>query len=99
VDLPNKDHLLKGGMFARVEVLVDRHVNAVQIPLDAVSRLEEFQYVYIVKDGKAHQVSVELGSRIGNRVEVTKGLAGDEQVIVSGKDLVSDGMAVQAQPL
>ena len=99
VDLPNKDHLLKGGMFARVEVLVDRHVNAVQIPLDAVSRLEEFQYVYVVKDGKAHQVPVELGSRVGNRVEVTKGLAGDEQVIVSGKDLVSDGMAVQAQPL
>jgi membrane fusion protein (multidrug efflux system) len=99
VDLPNKDHLLKGGMFARVEVLVDRHVDAVQIPLDAVSRLEEFQYVYIVKDGKAHQVPVELGSRVGNRVEVTKGLIGDEQVIVSGKDLVSDGAAVQAQPL
>jgi membrane fusion protein (multidrug efflux system) len=99
VDLPNKDHLLKGGMFARVEVLVDRHVNAVQIPLDAVSRLEEFQYVYVVKEGKAHQVPVELGSRVDNRVEVTKGLAGDEQVIVSGKDLVSDGMFVQAQPL
>jgi membrane fusion protein (multidrug efflux system) len=99
VDLPNKDHLLKGGMFARVEVLVDRHVNAVQIPLDAVSRLEQFQYVYVVKEGKAHQVSVELGSRVDNRVEVTKGLSGDEQVIVSGKDLVSDGMSVQAQPL
>ena len=99
VDLPNKDHLLKGGMFARVEVLVDRRVNAVQIPLDAVSRLEEFQYVYVVKEGKAHQVPVELGSRVDNRVEVTKGLGGDEQVIVSGKDLVSDGMAVQAQPL
>ena len=99
VDLPNKEHLLKGGMFARVEVLVDRHVNAVQIPLDAVSRLEEFQYVYVVKDGKAHQVPVELGSRVDNRVEVTGGLTGDEQVIVSGKDLVSDGMSVQAQPL
>jgi RND family efflux transporter MFP subunit len=99
VDLPNKDHLLKGGMFARVEVLVDRHVNAVQIPLDAVSRLEEFQYVYVVKEGKAHQVPVELGSRVDHRVEVTKGLTGDEQVIVSGKDLVSDGMSVQAQPL
>jgi RND family efflux transporter MFP subunit len=99
VDLPNKEHLLKGGMFARVEVLVDRHANAIQIPLDAVSRLEEFQYVYVVKDGKAHQVPVELGTRVDNRVEVTKGLTGDEQLIVSGKDLVSDGMAVQAQPL
>ena len=99
VDLPNKDHLLKGGMFARVEVLVDRHLNAIQIPLDAVSRLEEFQYVYVVQDGKAHQVPVELGSRVENRVEVVKGLAGDEQLIVSGKDLVSEGMAVQVQAL
>jgi membrane fusion protein (multidrug efflux system) len=26
-------------------------------------------------------------------------LTGDEQLIVSGKDLVSDGMTVQAQPV
>ncbi len=91
VDLPNKDHRLKGGMFARVEVLVGKHPQAIQIPLDAVSRLEESQYVYVVKDGKAHQVPVELGARAENRVEVVKGLAGDEQVIVSGKDLVSEG--------
>ncbi len=99
VDLPNQDHRLKGGMFARVEVLVGKHPQAVQIPLDAVSRLEESQYVYVVKDGKAHQVPVELGTRVDNRVEVMKGLAGDEQLIVSGKDLVSEGAPVQVQPL
>ncbi len=99
VDLPNKDHRLKGGMFARVEVLVGKHPQAVQIPLDAVSRLEESQYVYVVKDGKAHQVPVELGTRVENRVEVLKGLAGDELLIVSGKDLVSEGAPVQVQPL
>jgi membrane fusion protein (multidrug efflux system) len=99
VDLPNKDHRLKGGMFARVEVLVGKHPQAIQIPLDAVSRLEESQYVYVVRDGKAHQVPVELGARAENRVEVVKGLAGDEQLIVSGKDLVSEGIPVQVQPL
>ena len=99
VDLPNKDHRLKGGMFARVEVLVGKHAQAVQIPLDAVSRLEESQYVYVVKDGKAHQVPVELGTRVDNRVEVLKGLTGEELLIVSGKDLVSEGTAVQVQPL
>ena len=99
VDLPNKDHRLKGGMFARVEVLVGKHPQAIQIPLDAVSRLEESQYVYVVKDGKAHQVPVELGARAENRVEVVKGLAGDEQLIVSGKDLVSEGVPVQTQPI
>ncbi|MGE3153892.1 MAG: efflux RND transporter periplasmic adaptor subunit [Nitrospiraceae bacterium] len=99
VDLPNPDLALKGGMFARVEVIVGQHADAIQIPLDAVTRLEELQYVYVVQGGKAHRVSVELGARNGNRIEVTKGLSGDEAVIVSGKDLVHEDQPVQAQPL
>ena len=99
VDLPNKDHMLKGGMFARVGVLVGVHRNAVQIPLDAITRLEENQYVYVVRNGAAHQVPVEVGSRVENRIEITKGLTGSEQVIVSGKDLISEGTVVEAHPL
>ena len=99
VDLPNTDHALKGGMFARVEVVVGTHPDAIQIPIDALTRLEDLQYVYVVRDGKAYQVPVEVGSRTENRIEITKGLTGTEQVIVSGKDLVSDGTPVQAHPL
>ena len=99
IDLPNKDRRLKGGMFARVEVMVGTHPQAVQIPIDAVSRLEDTQYVFVVRDGKAQRVNVEIGVRDDNRVEITKGLTGDETVIVSGKDLVHDGTPVQAQPL
>ncbi|SPP63679.1 efflux RND transporter periplasmic adaptor subunit [Nitrospira lenta] len=99
IDLSNKDRALKGGMFARVEALVGTHPQAVQIPIDAVSRLEDVQYVYIVRDGTAQRVNVEIGAREKNRVEITKGLNGSEQVIVSGKDLVHDGTPVQAQAL
>lgn len=99
VDLPNTDRRLKGGMFARVEVLVGTHHQALQIPIDAVSRLEETQYVYVVRDGKARRVEVEVGTRSDNRIEIIKGLTGDESVIVSGKDLVHDGRPVQTQPL
>lgn len=99
IDLPNKDRLLKGGMFARVEVMVGTHPRAVQIPIDAVSRLEDAQYVFVVRDGQAQRVNVEIGVSNGNRVEITKGLTGGEEVIVSGKDLVHDGTPVQAQPL
>jgi membrane fusion protein (multidrug efflux system) len=99
IDLPNKDRRLKGGMFARVEAVVGTHPKAVQIPIDAVSRLEDMQYVYVVRDGKAQRVNVEIGAREDNRVEITKGLAGNEQVIVSGKDLVHDGTPVLTQPL
>jgi membrane fusion protein (multidrug efflux system) len=99
IDLPNKDRRLKGGMFARVEVMVGTRRQAVQIPIDAVSRLEDTQYVFVVRDGKAQRVPVEMGARRDNRVEITKGLTGDETVIVSGKDLVHDGTPVQTQPM
>jgi RND family efflux transporter MFP subunit len=99
VDLPNRDRRLKGGMFARVEVLVGTHPQALQIPIDAVSRLEEAQYVYIVQEGTARRVDIEIGARHGNYIEITKGLTGSEAVIVSGKDLVHDGTPVQTQPL
>lgn len=99
VDLPNEDRALKGGMFARVEVIVGTHPDAIQIPIDAVTRLEELQYVYVVNDNKAHRVPVQLGVRSGTRIEVIQGLTGNEQVIVSGKDLVHDDQPVQAQPL
>jgi RND family efflux transporter MFP subunit len=99
VDLKNADHALKGGMFARVEVLVGLHPNAVQVPIDALTRLEDTQYVYIVRNGKAVQVPVEIGVRVEDRIEITTGLDGTEQVIVSGKDLVNDGDGVEAHPL
>lgn len=99
VDLPNKDLRLKGGMFARVEVMVGTHHQAIQIPIDAVSRLEDTQYVYIVREGKAQRVDIAIGVRTGNRVEITNGLTGSEEVIISGKDLVHDGTPVQTQPL
>jgi len=99
VDLPNPDRALKGGMFARVELLVGVHADALQIPIDAVTRLETDQYVYTVQDGKARKVPVVLGIQSDGLVEIVKGLAGTEPVIVSGKDLVTDGVKVDPKPM
>jgi membrane fusion protein (multidrug efflux system) len=99
VDIPNPDRALKGGMFARVELLVGVHANALQIPIDAVTRLEADQYVYTVQDGKARKVPVEMGIRSNGLIEITKGLTETDPVIVSGKDLVTDGVKVDAKPM
>ncbi|TAL09426.1 MAG: efflux RND transporter periplasmic adaptor subunit [Nitrospirae bacterium] len=99
VDIPNPDRALKGGMFARVEIRVGVHVDALQIPIDAVTRLETDQYVYTVQDGKARKVPVVLGIQSDGLIEIVKGLAGAEPVIVSGKDLVTDGVKVDPKPM
>jgi RND family efflux transporter MFP subunit len=99
VDIPNPDRALKGGMFARVELVAGLHANALQIPIDAVTRLESDQYVFIVQEGKARKVPVTLGIQDRQMVEVTRGLTGTEPVIVSGKDLVTDGAKVDPKPM
>lgn len=99
VDLANPDRLLKGGMFARVELLVGTHQNALKVPIDAVTRLESDQYVYIVQDGKARKAPVTLGAQDKQLVEIMQGLTGNDPVIVSGKDLVTDGAKVDSRPL
>ena len=99
VDIPNPDRALKGGMFARVELVAGTHANALQIPIDAVTRLESDQYVFIVQEGKARKVPVALGIQDRQMVEVTRGLTGTEPVIVSGKDLVTDGAKVDPKPM
>jgi len=99
VDLPNPEHALKAGMFARVDLVVGTHHDALQIPIDAVTRLESDQYVYTVQNGKARKVPIVMGARSDLLVEVTQGLTGTEPVIVSGKDLVTDGAAVEARPV
>jgi membrane fusion protein, multidrug efflux system len=99
VDIPNPDRALKGGMFARVELVVGTHVNALQIPIDSVTRLETDQYVYTVQDGQARKVPVVLGVQNNGLIEITKGLTGTEPVIVSGKDLVTDGVKVDPAPM
>jgi RND family efflux transporter MFP subunit len=99
VDIPNPDRALKGGMFARVELVVGTHANALQIPIDAVTRLETDQYVYAVQDGKARKTPVVLGIQSDGLIEIVKGLTGTEPVIVSGKDLVTDGVKVDPKPM
>jgi RND family efflux transporter MFP subunit len=99
VDIPNANRDLKGGMFARVEVVVGSHRDAMQVPIDAVTRLEADQYVYVVQDGKARKTPVELGISNDGLIEIVKGLTGTEPVIVSGKDLVTDGAKVDPKPM
>jgi RND family efflux transporter MFP subunit len=99
VDIPNPDRTLNGGMFARVELVVGTHMGALQVPTDAVTRLETDQYVYTVQDGKAKKVPVVLGIQDNKMIEITKGLTGNEPVIVSGKDLVADGVKVDPKSM
>jgi len=65
------------------------------IPFAALRRDLTGDYVYVAENGKARKKPVDTGLRLGNLVEVLKGLNEGEQVVVRGILDLSPGKAVK----
>ena len=98
VDIPNPANLLKPGMYARVDLLIEVRRDALLVPLEALTGAEGRPTVLIVRDGKVATATVELGPTDGPVVQIIKGVGPDAEIILHGKDLVREGMAVRSVP-
>jgi membrane fusion protein (multidrug efflux system) len=93
--------VLKPGLFARIAIVVDRRENAMLVPESAVVPDGIGKIVYIVDNGKAKRVAVELGKRLPGKVEIVKGLTPQMVVVSSGQMRLREGSTVSiknAQP-
>ncbi len=96
----NPDGRLRPGTTVTVQMIAQTLNDAIVVPASALLKTPEGQTtVMIVKDDRAHQVSVERGIRQGDRVQITKGLSGGEAVIVTGAYGLPDNTKVKvAEP-
>jgi RND family efflux transporter MFP subunit len=94
IDLPNRDHALHPGQLVRVRLSLATHPHALTVPLSAVMGDGDNRSVFVVSGDKARKVSIKVGLSTPDRVEVLSGLQGDESVVVTGKDTLSDGTQV-----
>lgn len=73
------------------------------VPVLAVTRLGGQAFVYVAQSagsGKfvAHQQAISVGDTMGNNYAVLSGLANGDKVIVSGTQMLMDGMPVMPLP-
>ena len=94
--VPNADFALKPGMFVHVSVK-DQPETILLVPKNCVQTKKGLSYLYIVADGKAKRVRVELGDDVGDNVQVVSGLEDGAQVILDQIDRLQDGRAVAVQ--
>jgi RND family efflux transporter MFP subunit len=100
VDLPDATARgLRPGMFAQGEFQLGAS-DALTLPPQAISLRDGFSYAFRigpVTDGKARvsQLKLQLGRRIGDRVEVLAGLKAGEPVVASGASFLADGDTVK----
>jgi HlyD family secretion protein len=65
------------------------------IPLNAIITVEGKKVVYRVRDGIAHQVSIETGALFGSAVEVKSGVQAGEKLVAKPGEQISDGAKVK----
>ena len=100
IDLPNPDGKLKEGMYGRITVILQAAApHSVTIPssglLGQTGKGEGT--VFIVKDGKAHKVEVQVGNDNGIETEVLKGISPSDLVITSYNGSVEEGTPVKPE--
>jgi len=106
ITVPNAEGKLKAGMVAslKIKAAPSADKDLPLVPLNAIVRPPSGKgyAVFVVdnKDGVArvHARQIELGEYLGRVVPVKKGLAIDEQVVVQGAGLLSDGDRVEVIP-
>ena len=92
--LPNPGVRLKPGMFARVNLDLERRENALLVPEQAIVPRGDGRFVFRIADGKAQMVKVEMGVRRPGEVEILKGLEAGDTIVVDGQLKLQDGAPV-----
>ena len=100
--IPNPKGELSPGLFARVQLVVERRENALLVPESAIFSKDDRQLVYRIVDGRAVQTEVVLGKRRPGQVEIRDGLGRDAVVVTAGHQQIREGarldVAVPAAP-
>lgn len=94
VRIENKDHALLPGMYARVKITIDRPEEWITIPGTALVPKDDGTYVVVVTDNIAHYKKIAIGRDFGDSVEIKRGLAGGDLVVLSPPVDLVDGEKV-----
>lgn len=94
--LDNDNLLLRPGMLLTVQLIQERQ-RYLAIPESAVVPVQNQQYAYVIRDGKAERLEFQAGRRTPGFVEVLSGLEAGDKVITEGIIKIRPGSPVQVK--
>lgn len=94
IRIPNANHRIKPGMFARVKVFIAKKKNVLTLPKEGILEEETGDYTIVVKNGVTEKRKVQTGLNDGIKVEIVKGLKDGETVVTEGNYGLKSGISV-----
>lgn len=95
--VPNADHRLKPGGFAKADILIRAESEALTAPLESVVSFAGVNKVFVVREDKAHEVEVAIGVRGRGWVELLGDIKAGDRLVTSGHSQLADGTVVRVR--
>ena len=98
IAVANPERVLRAGMVSQARIFGTQAINALTVPGAAIvrdARGVAQVFVYYPAQQKVFARRVELGSLMGDEVEITSGLDASDQVVVAGQQNVREGSLVR----
>ena len=100
LNIPNGSEKIRPGMYVKTTLALGQ-IDAIVVPYQSVLKLtgSNERYVFTNHDGTAHRVSVTLGQRFDDRIEIIPVNPGDlkegDQLVVTGQARLVDGSKLE----
>src|SRR3981081_3868855 len=92
----NENETLWPGTLVNTRLII-RTENSVVVPTVAVQRSQSGNFVFVVKDGVAAVQAVKVERTLQGLSVLSEGLSGNEDVVVDGQLLLSDGSRIETR--
>ncbi len=88
--IDNSKRVLKPGMFANVELVVEERKKVLTLPSHAILGFKD-KHVFVAEGGRARRRNVRVGLDDGTNAEILDGVIGEDMVITVGQEVVEEG--------
>jgi len=95
INIPNEEHLIKAGMFAKVVLDTATKDDVVVVPADAVVYRSGKYVAYVTEDDKVVEREVVTGLDNGQQIEIESGLEAGDILIVKGMSFMKEDSEIK----
>lgn len=86
---------VRPGDFVEIQMVTDKHEDALLIPSVAIIEERGQHYLYIVENGKAFRRSITPGFVMSEQTEIVSGIDATDLIVIKGQRNLNDDVAVE----
>jgi membrane fusion protein, multidrug efflux system len=96
--VPNPNGVLQPGLFATASIELPATVSTAFVPAAAVRTEAGVSRLFVLTGGRAEMRFLQIGRRMGDHLEVLRGVRPGERVATEGAERLADGTPVTERP-